>query len=73
VCHVRAISLDGRSAAINDDCKGCGRCAAVCPTGAIRLYADESLDVWNGLLTRIKRRTDIGAERDELAHPGSRV
>jgi UDP-glucose 4-epimerase len=60
-CHVRAISLDDGLASINGHCKGCGRCAAVCPTGAIRLNVGESLDVWNGLLARISRRTDIRA------------
>ncbi|NLF03168.1 MAG: 4Fe-4S binding protein [Anaerolineales bacterium] len=62
VCHVGAISLDQGTASINGQCKGCGRCVEVCPTQAIRLHVGDSLDVWNGLLTRIQRRTDIGTD-----------
>jgi ferredoxin len=41
-------------------CKGCGRCIAVCSTGAISLRMDERVDTLGQILARIELRTDIG-------------
>ena len=59
--HVGAISLDGGRAHIDGACKGCGRCAAACPAGAISLHLAEDVDVEARLLARIARRTAIEA------------
>jgi ferredoxin len=56
---VRAISLEDGHARIGGQCKGCGRCAAVCPAEAITMRVDESADVLGNLFARIERRTEI--------------
>ena len=56
---MQAISLDGSRARINERCKGCGRCVAVCPAGAITLRVAEDVDVVGSLLARIEQYTDI--------------
>ncbi|MFW6113506.1 MAG: DUF362 domain-containing protein [Actinomycetota bacterium] len=54
-CFVRAISLRRGRAVIDPGlCKGCGRCAMVCPQQAIEVDFDDSSDLWQELLERVK-------------------
>lgn len=62
VCLVGAIRVEGGRASISANCKGCGRCATACPRGAIRLHTDPEADLTHQLMTRIGRRTHIGAD-----------
>ncbi|MDI9644277.1 MAG: 4Fe-4S binding protein [Candidatus Verstraetearchaeota archaeon] len=49
ICFVDAISLKHGKAEISDECRGCGRCAEVCPLGAISIsisdkkYMDDAI------------------------------
>jgi Fe-S-cluster-containing hydrogenase component 2 len=56
---VQAISLRDGRARVSEVCKGCGRCAAACPSRAIALRVDEKTDVLGNLFARIERRTEI--------------
>jgi Fe-S-cluster-containing hydrogenase component 2 len=56
---VRAIVLEDGRARVGEQCKGCGRCAAVCPAEAITMRVDENADVLGDLFARIERRTEI--------------
>jgi ferredoxin len=47
-------------ARIDDRCKGCGRCADICPVKAISLKLHRDVDVVEEFLQRVERRTDIG-------------
>ncbi|MGQ9683563.1 MAG: DUF362 domain-containing protein [Anaerolineae bacterium] len=40
VCFVQAIRLEDKRAVIGEACRGCGRCAAVCPQRAIEISYD---------------------------------
>jgi ferredoxin len=40
VCFINAISMDSDRAVISGQCRGCGRCASVCPMEAIRVEFD---------------------------------
>jgi len=42
VCFINAISMDAGMAIISADCRGCGRCALVCPLDAITVEYDAS-------------------------------
>jgi len=60
LCVVKAISLGGTRAEIDmDTCVACGRCAEVCPQGAISFEIDPQVDVVGMLLSSIAERTDI--------------
>ena len=41
VCFVNAIHLQDGHAFITEDCRGCGNCVTVCPTGAITLTIED--------------------------------
>ncbi|MGC8916824.1 MAG: 4Fe-4S dicluster domain-containing protein [Thermoanaerobaculum sp.] len=52
VCPVQAVELAGGPALRGDRCTGCGACAAVCPTGALR---SEGVLPWQGPQERTLR------------------
>jgi ferredoxin len=57
---------NGRASMDLEQCKGCGRCIAVCPTRAISLRMDETVDTLGQILARIELRTDIGRARGQF-------
>ncbi len=60
-CPVHAIDfMDGVSVIDQDLCKGCGVCAAICPEEAPQLHMDESTEVVEILMDRIRARTEMG-------------
>jgi len=52
----------GDTAAVHDEalCKGCGRCATVCPSGAVTLRLENAEEAVRELSERIRERVDIG-------------
>ncbi len=60
VCRVHAIALGPEKAEIDlGRCVACGRCASVCPVGAISFQIDPEVDFVGQLLAEIEKRTDI--------------
>lgn len=58
VCFVRAIAIvDGR-AYIGAQCRGCGRCLAVCPQGAIEMRIEDSAFI-EATVRRIANAVDV--------------
>jgi ferredoxin len=57
-CLADAISLAGDRAVISSDCTGCGRCAEICPEGAIELSIDDS-DFIVRSIDRISSTVDV--------------
>lgn len=58
VCFVDAIALHDERAAIGPACRGCSRCADVCPQGAIEVSVESSLVV-DQCIHRIATLVDI--------------
>ena len=57
-CIANAISLGGSRALIGVDCRGCGRCAEVCPEGAIDVVVQDS-DFVRRSIERITAKVDV--------------
>ncbi|MGD2144886.1 MAG: 4Fe-4S binding protein [Anaerolineae bacterium] len=65
MCYVCAVAIDnGRASVDMGRCKGCGRCIALCPSGAITLRMEEDVDTLGRVLMRIQQRTNIGPAAD---------
>lgn len=61
-CFVDAISLVDKRAVIDDDqCRGCGRCADVCPNDAIRVEIERA-DYIEAAIERITGLVDVSGE-----------
>ncbi len=59
VCFVNAIALEGDRAVIDQaECRGCGRCAAVCPNEAIRVVIDDKAYIARAI-ERISELVDV--------------
>lgn len=59
-CFLGAIKLGVEGPEFAEFCKGCGRCADVCPRGNIRIRFEPDVDTRELFLRRIGARTDIG-------------
>ena len=57
-CFVDAIRLENGRAVIDPACRGCGRCVAVCPHGAIELVVEDD-DYVEQAIRRISAHVDV--------------
>ncbi len=65
-CFVDAIRLKGKKAVIDEDqCRGCGRCADVCPNSAIQLEIDRP-DYIEAAIERISRLVDLSGKIERV-------
>jgi len=57
-CLVKAVQLSDGVAVISKECRGCGRCAEVCPEGAIDVTVEDS-DFIRRSIERIEAVVDV--------------
>ncbi len=58
-CFVAEMRLEGGLAAPGKDCKVCGRCAEVCPKGAVQVLFEDEETIFREFMGRIRVRTSI--------------
>jgi len=59
-CFMGALSIEEGRVIIDDNsCKGCGRCAAVCPEGAIRVEVSDVDSAVDEIMGRIRGLVDF--------------
>ncbi len=63
-CFVSAIEIRGESAAIRDDCKGCGVCVRYCDEGAISLNMENEEQMFQQLLNRVREISNLPLKID---------
>jgi ferredoxin len=54
-----AISVVDGAARISDECRGCGRCAELCPEGAIELLMEGGEDFVTSAVERLSGLVDV--------------
>lgn len=63
-CFVSAITIQGASAVIGDDCTGCGICVEHCPEKAISLTMDNEEEMFQQLLDRVREMSNLPLKID---------
>ncbi len=58
VCFIKAIQVVNKRAVIGEDCKGCGRCALICPNHAIELTIKDN-DYIRNTIQKISQYVDV--------------
>jgi ferredoxin len=64
-CFVSAITMQGESAVVGDDCTGCGICIGRCDEGAISLTMENEDKMFKQLLNRVREISNLPLKTDQ--------
>lgn len=59
-CFAAEMKIVNGKAVIGEDCKACGRCAEICPKGAIALRFEDEEKLYRTLVERVKAVANVG-------------